>query len=176
MQVGAGWQGVVRVLWRHLASERQFVLRARLLVEGPAYRALLELHLILGQGARLVGEDILDLTEVLVEVGRAPPWSGSGLGLSLGLGPGLGLGLGLELGLGSVVRVRARTRGLRLGLVLVPLAHHGRVGLCPVHLEVAAHQLGLPPLDELDGDVQRDRDERVVQDEEGEPHLRVGLG
>ena len=111
VQVGAGWQGVVRVLWRHLASERQFVLRARLLVEGPAYRALLELHLILGQGARLVREDILDLTEVLVEVGRAPPWSGSGLGLSLGLGPGLGLGLGLELGLGSVVRVRARTRG-----------------------------------------------------------------
>ena len=60
--------------------------------------------------------------------------------------------------------------------MLVPLAHHGRVGLRPVHLEVAAHQLGLPPLDELDGDVQRDRDERVVQDEEGEPHLRVGLG
>ena len=60
--------------------------------------------------------------------------------------------------------------------MLVPLAHHGRVGLRPVHLEVAAHQLGLPPLDELDGDIQRDRDERVVQDEEGEPHLRVGLG
>ena len=80
---------------------------------------LLELHHVSGQCACLVAKDVLDLTEVCVEVGRA---------------------------------------GARRS-----------VGLWVIHVEVDVHVESLKDIDDLNGHIERNGDEVVVED--GKAHI-----
>ena len=98
----------------------------RRLVQRARDRALLELHEVLRECARLVREDVLDLAEVLVEVGRAPHHRGVALRpIELQVPPH---------------PVRTRVRIIRGRVVLLVRGWRPRS---------SGAQLGLPPLDQL---------------------------